>query len=357
MDNFYKNKTVLITGLSGFKGAWLAQILLNWGAKVIGVSLEPDTEPSLFKILHLEEKVKNYYLDIRDLEGLKQIFDKEKPEIVFHLAAQPIVRVSYDDPIDTITTNVMGTSNLLQVVKESQGVKSVVIITTDKVYRDDGLGVPHGESDPLGGYDPYSSSKAASDIITQSYIKSFFNPSDFNIKHSTLVGVARAGNVIGGGDWAQYRLVPDVVRSVYESNTPIVIRSPKAVRPWQHVLEPLSGYLTLAKKLFDGASEFSGVWNFGPNDDSFVCVEDLINDSFVVLGKGEMVIEYDESKHETKVLKLNIEKAKSELSWFPKLSFKENLQLTFDWYKIYYEKSDNIVELTNKQINSFFDTV
>lgn len=354
MKEFYKNKKVLITGHTGFKGAWLTQILINWGADVVGISLKPNTTPSLFTALGIEHKIKNYFLDIRNLPDLKKIFEDEKPEIVFHLAAQAIVRTSYDDPIDTISTNVVGTANVMQVIKEADCVRSAVIITTDKVYENKEWHHAYRENDPLGGYDPYSSSKAAADIITNSYIQCFFNPKDFGIKHNTLVAITRAGNVIGGGDWAEYRLIPDIIRAVYHDGKDVEIRSPDSVRPWQHVLEPLSGYLILGKELHDGKVDLSGAWNLGPNNESFVSVKSLVEGGKKILGKGGYKIIPDESKHEASLLKLDINKAVALLKWKPKLNFQDTLVLTFDWYKNYYEKTENVVDFTNKQINQFF---
>lgn len=353
MREFFKDKKILITGHTGFKGSWLTQILLNWDADITGVSLLPDTKPNLFEILNIEAEVRNHFVDIRDLERIREVFTKEKPEIVFHLAAQPIVRDSYDDPIKTYTTNVIGTANVLQAIKEVGCVKSVVVITTDKVYENKEWVYPYREVDALGGYDPYSASKASADIVTNSYIQSFFNINDYGSKHKTLVSIARAGNVIGGGDWGNYRLVPDIVRSIYEKDGNIIIRSPKAIRPWEHVLEPLSGYLLLAKRLYGGEKNISGAWNFGPNDESFVCVEELVSQAIKIIGKGKMDIQADSSKHEANILKLDTNKTRSLLGWKPKFTFAENTDATFRWYKNYYEKGD-AVKFTRDQITAFF---
>jgi CDP-glucose 4,6-dehydratase len=355
MKDFYKGKKVLVTGHSGFKGAWMTQILLNFEAQIVGVSLRPETSPSLFDTLELEGKIKNYYSDIRDYQSLKEIFDTEKPEIVFHLAAQAIVRSSYDDPLKTISTNVLGTANVLQVIKEVGGVESAVIITTDKVYENKEWHHAYRENDPLGGYDPYSASKAAADIVTNSYIQSFFNTKDFETKHNTLVAIARAGNVVGGGDWAEYRLIPDIIRSIYDKNESVKTRNPQAIRPWQHVMEPLSGYLALAKGLYEKKTNLSGAWNFGPNNESFMSVASLIDEAIRILGNGSYEIEADPSKHEAHLLKLDINKADAMLGWKPKLTFQENLKLTFAWYKNYYEKKQNVVEFTDNQIKNFFN--
>lgn len=356
MKKFYKNKKILITGHTGFKGSWLTQILLNLGADIVGVSLPAETNPNLFEVLHFgsNERVKNYFIDIRDFEKIKEVFETEKPEIVFHLAAQAIVRSSYDDPLKTITTNVTGTANIMQAIKEVGGVKSAVIITTDKVYENKEWHHAYRENDPLGGYDPYSASKAAADIVTNSYIQSFFNPKDFKSKRNTLIAIARAGNVIGGGDWAEYRLIPDIVRSIYDKKEKIISRNPQAVRPWQHVMEPLSGYMMLAQGLYEGNTELSSAWNFGPNNESFVSVNDLIDEAIRILGSGVHETKPDISKHEASLLKLDINKANALLGWQPRLNFKDTLEATFSWYKNYYEKTEDVVEFTNRQISEFF---
>lgn len=354
MNEFYKNKKVLITGHTGFKGAWLTQVLLQFGAEVIGVSLRPTTTPNLFDVLGLEHKVKNYFADIRDEEAMLAIFNNEKPEIVLHLAAQPIVRTSYDDPVGTLSTNVMGTIHILEAVRKTKSARAVVIITTDKVYENKELGNAFAEHDALGGHDPYSASKAAADIVTQSYTQSFFNPNDFGVKHDTLIAVARAGNVVGGGDWADYRLIPDVVRAIYHDNKDVEIRNPDSVRPWQHVVEPLLGYLTLARGMYEKDVSYSGAWNFGPFSDSFVTVGEVLNEAQKESISFKYTVIPDSSKHEAGVLMLDITKATTYLPWKPKLTFPETTKLTFDWYKNYYEKTVDVVEFTNNQINIFF---
>lgn len=356
MKNFYKNKRVLITGHTGFKGSWLSQILILWGAKVVGCSLPPETAPNLFGILSLNKRMTSNYIDIRDYEKVKKLLKKERPDIVFHLAAQPIVRESYDDPLKTYSTNTLGTANVLQAIKESGCVKSVIVITTDKVYENKEWIHPYREVDRLGGYDPYSASKAAADIITSSYIRSFFNIEEYGRKHKTLVAVARAGNVIGGGDWGNYRLVPDIVRYILEKNEKVIIRNPNAIRPWEHVLEPLSGYLMLGKRLYEGRTEISGAWNFGPREESFVSVHELVLAAIKILGKGKVRVQPDKAKHEANLLTLDTSKARSILGWKPKLSFIENVGLTFDWYKNFYDKLSDPLAFTNKQIEKFFES-
>ncbi|MEK9151265.1 MAG: CDP-glucose 4,6-dehydratase [Patescibacteria group bacterium] len=354
MNNFFKGKKVLVTGHTGFKGSWLTAVLLQWGADVVGVSLPPGTQPNLFSILNLEQRIRNHFLDIRDFDALKKVVADECPEIIFHLAAQAIVRTSYDDPLTTYSTNTLGTANILQAIHEVGFVKAAVIITTDKVYKNFEWAYPYRENDVLGGYDPYSASKAAADIIAQSYMQSFFNPKDFGKKHQTLVSIARAGNVIGGGDWAEYRLVPDIVRSIYEKDERVIIRSPRAIRPWEHVLEPLSGYLELASGLYAGKLEYSDAWNFGPDHESFVNVEELVKRATLLLGKGTYEVQEDKTKHEAGILMLDTTKAKSLLRWSPKLKFEENIDFTFSWYKNYYEKAEDPIEFTDAQIRKFF---
>jgi len=352
LSKFYKGKRILITGHTGFKGSWLTQILLNWGAQISGIALKPNTKPSLFQTLELERKIRNNFCDIRDFKKISKIIKKEKPEIIFHLAAQPLVRDSYDDPLYTFETNVIGTTNILQTIKESNTVKAAVIITTDKVYENKENGIPFKEDDKLGGYDPYSASKAAAEILIDSYIKSFFNPTDYNKKHKTLIASARAGNIIGGGDWQKDRLVPDLIRAIFEKKKEMIIRNPDAIRPWQFVLEVLYGYLLLARQLYEGKREFSGAWNFGPSSKNYVTVEELIRIAFKILKKGSYKIKRDLNKHEVRVLKLDSSKSKEILGWQSLLSIKTVLELTLDWYQAYY-KGENVLELSNQQIEVF----
>lgn len=355
MERFFKGKKVLVTGHSGFKGSWLTQILLRFGADVVGVSLRPTTEPNLFTLLELERRAKSYFCDIRNYEELKKVISEERPEIVFHLAAQALVRPSYEDPLVTYSTNVLGTANVLQILHELGCARSVVVVTTDKVYKNLEWIYPYRENEALGGYDPYSASKAAADIVSQSYIQSFFNPADFGTKHQTLVAVARAGNVIGGGDWAEYRLIPDIMRSIIEKKEKVIIRNPYAIRPWEHVLEPLSGYLDLSQKLYAGEVIFSDAWNFGPNDESFVEVEVLVKEVLASLEKGEYEVQGDHSKHEATLLKLDTTKAKTLLHWRPRLDFRKNIKFTVDWYKGFYQIKETPIVLTDRQIDSFFN--
>jgi len=354
LKNFFRNKKILITGHTGFKGSWLTQILLNWNACVAGIALRPNTTPNLFSLLKIKSRINNYFADIRNFKKISEIVKKEKPEIVFHLAAQPLVRDSYNTPLYTFETNTIGTANLLQAVKEIGRVKSVVIITTDKVYKNEKFHRPFQETDKLGGHDPYSSSKAAAEIIIDSYIKSFFSPEDYSKKHHTLIASARSGNVIGGGDWAKDRIIPDIIKAVFEKDRKVIIRNPEAIRPWQHVLEPSLGYLLLAKKLYEGKKEFSGAWNFGPHEKNYLTVKELIEKALKILERGSYIVKRDPTKPEAQLLKLDSRKAKSVLGWQPTLNLKETIELTLDWYKNFYSKKD-IINLTNQQIALFFN--
>ncbi len=350
LEIFFKGKKVLVTGHTGFKGAWITKILTMWGADVSAISLEPYTTPSLFEVLNLSKHIKHYIVDICNYEKVKEIFSKDQPEIVIHLAAQAIVKISYDDPLRTYYVNAIGSANILQAINTTPSVKSAVMITSDKAYENKEWVYPYRETDRLGGRDPYSASKAAADIINQSFIASFLNKKD-----SALVAIARAGNVIGGGDWSPNRIIPDVVRAIYEENKAVVTRNPQAIRPWQFVLEPLSGYLLLAKLLYEGNKAFVTTWNFGPNDENFVPVIELIKRGIDILKKGSYEVDENSSFHESNFLKLDISKAKTELNWHPRLGIKETLEYTYDWYKNYYEKKESPIKYTEKQIIDFFN--
>ncbi len=349
LAKFFKGKKVLVTGHTGFKGAWLTEILSFWGAKVSAISLPPHTKPNLFTILELNKKINSYFEDIRDLRKIKEILQKEKPEIVFHLAAQAIVKTSYEDPILTFSSNIIGSANILEAIRTTPSVKSVVMITSDKAYDNVEWVYPYRETDKLGGQDPYSASKAAADIVDQSMIKSFFNEKD-----SALVGIARAGNVIGGGDWSEYRIIPDIIRSIYVDEKPVILRSPHSIRPWQHVLEPLSGYLLLGKKLYEGDRSLVSEWNFGPNDGNFVTVSAILDKCVEILGRGSYEVEAHPQFYESKLLKLDISKARAHLGWKPRLDAHGTFNYTFEWYKNYYDKVISPIEFTDGQIEKFF---
>ena len=333
----YKNRTVLVTGHTGFKGSWLSLWLELMGANVIGYALTPPTKPNHFDLLNLN--MTSIIGDIRDLNKLSDVMTQYKPEIVFHLAAQAIVRESYRDPIETFHVNVLGSANVYQACKSIDSVKSIVSITTDKVYKNREWVWGYRENDPFGGYDPYSASKACVEIITDSFRNSFFNPDKYNVDHNTLICTARAGNVIGGGDWAADRLIPDIMKAV-SKNEKVVIRNSASTRPWQHVLEPLTGYLMLGKKLFKGEKQFSEGWNFGPGDDDVLSVGDIL----IVIRKFWNKINYEVRKnpdapHEAGMLKLDLSKANYKLHWQPIWNINKTIERTTNWYKNYYQKN------------------
>lgn len=351
IPTFFKNKRVLITGDTGFKGSWLAFWLHNLGAKVSGYALPPESNTSLFNLLKLDNVIDHLDGNLLDYERLNTFFEKVQPEIVFHLAAQALVRYSYDEPKLTFDTNVSGSVNVLEVVRKTQSVKSLIYVTSDKCYKNNEWIWGYRENDELGGHDPYSASKAAAELVFSSYIDSFFskNPN---------IGVAsvRAGNVIGGGDWAMDRIVPDCIRSVM-NKIDIEIRNPYATRPWQHVLEPLSGYMLLAEKIYLEPSKFSGSWNFGPSIDSIKTVKDLTEKIVKILGDGNVkIVKQDEGKHEAGLLHLNCDKSHHGLKWRPVWNFDETIINTIEWYKGYLNGED-VKVLTMKNINQFMEGI
>lgn len=348
MKKFYKNKKVLITGHTGFKGSWLSEILVNWGADVSGFSLEPPTEPNLFSLLDLDSKMDSHIGDIRDLKTLKNIFNEIEPEIVIHLAAQPLVRESYNNPVYTYETNVMGTVNICECVRTNDCVKSFLNVTTDKVYENKEKEEGYKEDEKLDGFDPYSNSKSCSEIITHSYNNSFFKK--LNIPTST----ARAGNVIGGGDFAKDRIIPDCVRAIL-MNEDIIIRNPHSTRPYQHVLEPLNVYLTIVKEQYEDI-KYSGYYNVGPNDEDCITTGDLV-DMFCKKWGSELKWVNKSEKdapHETNFLKLDSSKIKEVFGWRPKWNITDAIEKTIEWTEEYYNDKD-IIECTDKQINEFFN--
>lgn len=332
--NVYKNKRVLVTGHSGFKGSWLSLWLKNLGASVFGISLPPDTCPNHFELLNLD--IESYYFDIRDALKLRKKIAEINPDIIFHLAAQPLVRRSYSSPLETWETNVMGTANLLEACRYLDKLSAVVIITTDKCYENKEQREGYKETDQLGGHDPYSASKAGSELVASSYRKSFFNnPSD------ALIATARAGNVIGGGDWSEDRLIPDLFRAM-EKNHDLEIRSPTSTRPWQHILDCLSGYLALGKKLLDENKDFADSWNFGPGLDGNKRVIDLLEEIKQDLPSIRWRLSDLPHPHEANLLYLDCEKAIEKLEWKPVWSFNETVKNTSNWYKSWLKNQEVI---------------
>lgn len=351
-NNFYKNKRILVTGHTGFKGSWLSIWLHELGAEVVGVGLEPFSEKDNFVLSGIGAKIKDdIRTDICDGLKLKQIFAEYQPEIVFHLAAQPLVRLSYEQPVETYLTNVMGTINVMEAIRSTKNVKVGIMITTDKCYDNKEQMKGYVETDPFGGYDPYSSSKGACEIAIQSWRRSFFNPEDYGKKHKVSIASVRAGNVIGGGDWALDRIIPDCIRAL-EAGKPIEIRSPMAVRPWEHVLEPISGYMILAHKMWENPTEYSEGWNFGPEAESVLTVWEVATNIIENFGFGELKNVSDpNSLHEAKLLMLNTEKAKTRLGWKSRLNAKQCAGLTADWYMRY--KNENVYDLCLEEINKY----
>lgn len=346
MFEIYKDKKVFITGHTGFKGAWLSLWLKKIGAKVAGYSLLPNTNPSLYEILNLKEYLdKNFIGNILDLTALEEAINSFEPDIVFHLAAQPLVRLSYKEPIETYETNVIGTLKVLEAARKQKTVKAFVNVTTDKCYENIEKEVLYKEDDKMGGYDMYSSSKACSEILSASFRNSF-------LKDGFLLATARAGNVIGGGDWATDRLIPDFIRAI-NKNEKIHLRYPDAVRPWQHVLEPLCGYLTLGEKLLQDDKNFAQGFNFGPEKDSVLTVLDVVKKLIKNYSKGDFDVESGEKPHEATLLMLDIAKAKEKLGWKPRFSADEAIEKTAQWYKEFYSNNCDILKYTLGQIEDF----
>ncbi len=346
---FWKGKRVFITGHTGFKGGWMAIWLSNLGAIVKGFSLDPPTNPSLFSSAGIDNIVESELGDIRDSRVLSASMQAFKPDIVFHLAAQSIVRLSYDVPVDTFSTNVMGTANVLESVRCMDGVGAVVVVTSDKCYENNEWHWGYRECEPLGGYDTYSASKACAELVTHSYRKSFFQP---RVNESvSAIASARAGNVIGGGDWAADRLVPDILRHIQIGN-PAVIRNPNAIRPWQHVLEPLSGYMMLAALLFEKGDAFAQAWNFGPPDTGAKSVQWMTEEVISQWGGGSWEIEDGEHPHEATYLKLDCSKAIGKLGWLPVWNPSEALAVTVNWHKAWVGGA-NVHELCIRDIDRY----
>lgn len=355
LNQFYQNKKVLITGHTGFKGAWLSLILKYFGADVNGYALKPHTNPNLYTEAEIGNCMNSYIGDIRDIDYLKKILLDIKPDIIIHMAAQAIVRDSYKNPVETYSVNVMGTVSLLETIRQTGTVKALVNVTSDKCYHNNEWHWGYRETDRLGGYDPYSNSKACSELVTESFRNSFFNPENYEI-HGVAVASARAGNVIGGGDWATDRLIPDFLRGIKQGET-IKIRSPYSHRPWQHVLEPLYGYLLLAKELYLNGPRFSGAWNFGPDDSNIRDVEWIIS-TLCELWGGDARFEIDKNPHphEASYLKLDCSKAKNELGWIPAWDIYTTLKAITTWNKAYIN-GENMRVISEDQIKKYFKTI
>ena len=350
-ENFYKGKKVLITGHTGFKGSWLAIWLHSLGAEVVGIALDPITNRDNYVLSGIGNKIKaDLRGDIRNGQLMKEIFTQYQPEIVFHLAAQPLVRLSYEIPVETYETNVMGTINIMEAIRATSSVKVAVMITTDKCYENKEQIWGYRENEPMGGYDPYSSSKGAAEIAIASWRRSFFNPDKYQEHHQAIASV-RAGNVIGCGDWAKDRIIPDCIRALETGNS-INIRSPKAIRPWQHVLEPLSGYMLLAKKMWNEPTKYCEGWNFGPRHESISTVWDVATKVVEDYGSGSLTdISNPNILHEASLLMLDISKAKFKLGWEPRMNIEQTVCMTMDWYKSY--KKENVWDLCLRQIQSY----
>jgi CDP-glucose 4,6-dehydratase len=343
----WSGKRVLVTGHTGFKGGWLSLDLAFRGANVMGFALESDTEPNLFKAARIGSLLESRVLDVRDFENVLQLFADFEPEIVFHLAAQPLVRRSYAQPLETFEVNVMGTANILEAVRRTHSVAAAVVVTTDKCYENREWNWGYRENDPLGGHDPYSASKAAAEIVTAAYRSSFFGAVT-----APAIATVRAGNVIGGGDWSQDRLVPDMVRAFRECQ-PVLIRNPRAIRPWQHVLEPIEGYMYLAERLVEDGAKLAAAWNFGPELSDAIPVAEMVKAFASLWGDGaSWKIDATPQPHEAGLLRLDCSKAAIELGWVPRLKIGEALQMTTSWYREFFGGSD-MMQVSMDQISAY----
>lgn len=345
---FWRNRKVLITGHTGFKGAWLSLWLQSLGAETIGYSLAPPTSPNLFELANVSEGMQSINGDVRDFEHLSEAMKRFQPQIIIHMAAQALVPVGYRQPLDTFDVNVMGTACVLEAVRRSEATQIVLIVTSDKCYEVTENSEPFREHDRLGGIDPYASSKACAELVVASYQHSYFPDS----KNGPRVASARAGNVIGGGDWAEDRLIPDTVRALI-CGTDIVLRNPNALRPWQHVLEPLSGYLLLIEKLWQGKTGLTGAWNFGPSEDDAQPVKAVVQRFLELWGSSNpWVLDGHQHPNETRVLRLDCSKARRELAWRPHWRLEQALAATVEWYKAFLAGRD-VRQLTIEQLNAY----
>lgn len=351
--DFWQGKRVLLTGHTGFKGGWLSLWLQSMGAKVTGYALEAPTRPSLFDVARIEEGMSSHMGDIRDLEHLLRVMREARPEIVIHMAAQALVRYSYANPVETYATNVMGTVHLLEAVRQTGGVRVVVNITSDKCYENQEWVWGYRENEPMGGFDPYSNSKGCAELVTSAYRNSYFPPERYS-EHGVALASVRAGNVIGGGDWAEDRLIPDFLRAI-SAGRPVIIRSPHAIRPWQHVLEPLSGYLNLAEKLWHHGKDYMGGWNFGPNDEDAKPVEWIVERMTQLWGEGAAwQLDGGVHPHEAHYLKLDISKARMRLGWQPRWNLDKTLSSIVDWHRVW-QGGDDMRAFTCQQIKTYIE--
>ena len=350
-SQFWKGKKVLLTGHTGFKGSWLSLWLQKLGSELIGFSNSVPTKPSLFESANVQNGMTSIMGDVCDLNHIKQVVKEYRPEIVFHMAAQSLVQKSYINPVETYATNVMGTVNLFEAIRNVGNARVIVNITSDKCYENKGEIHAYKETDTMGGYDPYSSSKGCAELVTSSFRNSFFNAAEYE-KHGVALASVRAGNVIGGGDWASDRLVPDVIRSIFESRT-VKIRNPDSVRPWQYVMDPLNGYLMLAEKLWKNGPQYMDGWNFGPNQENVKSVSWVIEKISQLYGEDSDWQLTDENyRHEATYLALDCSKAKEKLGWYPKMDLEVALNWTIEWYR-QYKQNSNMRHFTEKQIENF----
>ena len=347
-NRFWQGKRVFITGHTGFKGSWLALWLQHLGAEVTGYALQPPTSPALFNVARVAEDMTSIIGDVCDPESLKAALHTHQPEVILHMAAQPIVLIGYQNPVETYQTNVMGTVNLLEAARYIDSLRAVVIVTTDKCYDNRSWYWGYRENEPMGGHDPYASSKGCAELVTAAYRDSFFAPQTYD-QHRVAIASARAGNVIGGGDWAANRLIPDFMRAMM-AGEPVIVRHPGAIRPWQHVLEPLAGYLQLAQHLIEQGTPFAEAWNFGPYDQDAKPVSWIL-DRLINLWEGDASWELDAVEHppEDKYLKLDCSKARAKLGWYPRLNLETSLGWIVDWYQAYQAKAD-MRRFTERQI-------
>ena len=354
LQETYKGKKIFLTGHTGFKGAWMLKTLSLLGAEVKGYALETKTKDDLYNLINGDSICNSIIDDLRNKKKLEHEILNFQPDFVFHLAAQPLVRLSYEIPSETFEVNVIGTANVLDGVRLLEKKCDVILITTDKVYHNNEWIYPYRENDRLGGYDPYSASKACAELLIDSYRNSFFNTKQYTT-HNKSIAVGRAGNVIGGGDWSEDRLIPDIARA-FIANKPVIVRNPNSVRPWQHVLEPIIGYLMLGAKLTENPIKYAQAYNFGPHISDALSVEEMLKLSISSIGKGEYLIESNENLvHEAGLLKLDISKAIDEIKWSPKMSAEKTVNMTMDWYKEFSINQKGMNEFTENQILNFFN--